>query len=309
MLRTIGGLLLLISLSVAVTRAPERPVLSLVPRWAPAPSDFVELQGQLVHLRDEGPRSDSAPVMLLHGTGSSLHTWEGWVKELHGTRRVISVDLPGFGLTGPNASADYSIANYVRFVLALMDELKLQRVVIGGNSMGGEIAWQLAAAAPQRVAALVLVDASGYAFVPESTPLGFQLALLPGARYLLKGILPRSAVRQSVESVYGTPVKVNDDLVDRYFELCTREGNREALIDRLEQEHRGAHADQIVGLKLPTLILWGGRDRLIPPANAKRFAADIAGSELHVFERLGHVPQEEDPAGTVAVLKDFLSRL
>lgn len=312
MLRAVGFLLLLISLSVAMTRAPERPVLSLVPRWAPAPSDFIELQGQLVHLRDEGPRSDNTPIVLLHGTAASLHTWEGWVSELRGTRRVITVDLPGFGLTGPYAStdanADYSIANYVRFVLALMDQLKLQRVVIGGNSLGGEIAWQLAAAAPQRVAALVLVDASGYAIQPESVPLGFQLAMLPGARYLLKGILPRSVVRQSVESAYGDPSKVNDDLVDRYFELCTREGNREALVDRLAQMRPGAQAELIAKLKLPTLILWGGRDHLIPAASAERFAADIAGSELHVFETLGHVPQEEDPADTVAVLKNFLSR-
>lgn len=309
LLRTIGGLLLLISLSVAMTRAPERPVLSLVPRWAPAPSDFVELQGQLVHLRDEGPRSDATPIVLLHGTAASLHTWEGWARELRGTRRVISVDLPGFGLTGPNADADYSIANYVRFVLALLDERKLQRVVIGGNSLGGEIAWQLAAAAPQRVAALVLVDAGGYAVAPESVPLGFQLARLPGARYLLRGILPRTVVRQGVESVYGNPIKVSDDLVDRYFELCTREGNREALVDRLEQMQIGAQAQQIAQLRLPTLILWGGRDHLIPPLAAQRFAADIAGSELHVFEALGHVPQEEDPAATVAVLQDFLSRL
>jgi len=309
LLRVAGVLLLLAAIGMALSRAPERPVQSLVPRWAPPPSDFMDLQGQLVHFRDEGPPGDATPIVLLHGTASSLHTWEGWVRELRSTRRVITLDLPGFGLTGPNDSGDYSAAAYVRFVLALLDRLNLQRVVLGGNSLGGEIAWQLAAAAPQRVAALVLVDASGYAFATDSVPMAFRVARLPGARFLLKGILPRSLVRQSVMDVYGDPSKVTDDLVDRYFELSSREGNREALVQRLEQMQMGLHANLIASLKLPTLILWGGRDRLIPLSNAQRFARDIAGSELHVFETLGHVPQEEDPARTVAVLKAFLAKI
>ncbi len=309
LLRLAGFLLLVLAIGMALSRAPERPVQSLVPRWAPPPSDFMDLQGQLVHFRDEGPPDDSTPIVLLHGTAASLHTWEGWVRALRGTRRVITFDLPGFGLTGPNDSGDYSAAAYVRFVLTLLDRLKLQRVVLGGSSLGGEIAWQLAAAAPERVAALVLVDASGYAAEPASVPWAFRLAKLPGARFLLKGILPRSLVRQGVTAVYGDPGKVTDDLVDRYFELSSREGNREALVQRLEQMEMGLHANLIATLKLPTLILWGGRDRLIAPGNAQRFAHDITGSELHVFATLGHVPQEEDPARTVAVLQAFLAKL
>lgn len=309
LLRVVGILLLMLAIGMALSRAPERSAQSLVPLWAPPPSDFIELQGQLVHFRDEGPRTDITPIVLLHGTASSLHTWQGWVHELRDTRRVITLDLPGFGLTGPNASGDYRAAAYVQFVLALLDRWNLQRVVLGGNSLGGEIAWQVAAAAPQRVAALVLVDASGYDFVPESVPLGFRLALLPGAKYLMKGFLPRRVIEQSVMSVYGDPGKVSDELIDRYFELSLREGNREALIQRLNQMEMGLHADLIASLKLPTLILWGGRDRLIPPINAQHFARDIAGSELHVFETLGHVPQEEDPVSTVAVVEAFLAKL
>ncbi|MBT9502581.1 MAG: alpha/beta hydrolase [Burkholderiaceae bacterium] len=309
LLRAAGLLILLLALGVGLSRAPERPVQSLVPRWAPPPSEFIELGGQLVHLRDQGPRADATPIVLIHGTSASLHTWEGWVRELQTTRRVISFDLPGFGLTGPNDSGDYSDPAYVRFVLALMDQLKLKQVVIGGNSLGGEIAWQVAAAAPARVKALVLVDAGGYDFQPESIPLSFQLARLPGARYLIKGILPRKLVEQSVRNVYGDPGKVDSELVDRYFEMAVREGNRVALTQRMAQLEPGRYASQIPSLKQPTLILWGGRDRLIPPAYGERFKREIAGSELKVFDTLGHVPQEEDPAQTVLALKAFLARL
>jgi len=309
LLRAAGLLILLLAIGVGLSRAPERPVQSLVPRWAPPPSEFIELNGQLVHLRDQGPKTDATPIVLIHGTSASLHTWEGWVRELQPTRRVISFDLPGFGLTGPNDSGDYSDPAYVHFVLALMDQLKLKQVVLGGNSLGGEIAWQVAASAPARVKALVLVDAAGYDFQPESIPLSFQLARLPGARYLISGILPRKLVELSVRNVYGDPAKVGSELVDRYFEMAVREGNRVALTQRMAQLEPGRYAQQVPTLKQPTLILWGGRDRLIPLSNGQRFAREIAGSELKVFDALGHVPQEEDPAQTVLAVKAFLARL
>jgi hypothetical protein len=127
LLRAVGVLLMLTALALAVSRAPDRPVQSLVARWAPPPSDFLELRGMVVHLRDEGPRDDPAPLLLLHGTASSLHTWEGWVRQLKGQRRVISFDLPGFGLTGPFAgqydAGDYRGDAYARFVIDVLDAL------------------------------------------------------------------------------------------------------------------------------------------------------------------------------------------
>jgi pimeloyl-ACP methyl ester carboxylesterase len=121
-------------------------------------------------------------------------------------------------------------------------------------------------------------------------------------------VLPRAIVAASVHNVYGDPAKVDGALVDRYYELTLREGNRRALVQRMQQARRGQDAERIRELKLPTLILWGGRDRLIPPAVAQRFRQDIAGSELVVFDDLGHVPQEEDPARSVAPVKAFLQR-
>lgn len=308
--RVFGVLLMLSALAVPLIRAPDRAVETLVARWAPPPSDFVEIKGQLVHLRDEGPRDDPAPIVLIHGTSSSLHTWEGWVAALKTQRRVITFDLPGFGLTGPFAGQytpdDYRGDTLARFVIDLLDHLRLQQVVLGGNSLGGEVAWRVASLAPTRVQRLILVDAAGYDFVPENMPLGFRLARLPVISRLSEHFLPRGLVEASVRSVYGDPRKVNTALVERYEELTLREGNRRALRLRMQQLEMGEHAARIPQLKLPTLVIWGAKDQLIPPANGERFARDIAGSRLVVFPELGHVPMEEDPARTAGLVRDFL---
>jgi pimeloyl-ACP methyl ester carboxylesterase len=298
--------LVLAGVFLAATWAPDRPVESLKPRWAKPPSTFVALQGMSVHVRDEGPRDDAMPIVLLHGTSSSLHTWEGWAAALRDQRRVIRFDLPGFGLTGPQPEGRYDVATYVSFVRAMLDQLGVKACVLGGNSLGGHIAWQTALVDP-RVRALVLVDAGGYPNPQAQLPLGFRLARMPVVKHLAAWSLPRSVIEKSVRNVYGDPGKVTPELIDFYYDMAVRAGNRAALAKRLEQ-YGPAPAGLVAGVHVPTLILWGGRDRLIPPAHAERFHHDIAGSQVVVFDGLGHVPQEEDPAATVAALRTFLDR-
>ncbi|MBZ9663562.1 alpha/beta hydrolase [Pseudomonas sp. LMG 31766] len=310
--RMLLGLLLVFGLTLAafvtLSWAPDRPLDELTARWAPPPSQFVEIDGMSVHLRDQGRRDDPEPILLLHGTSASLHTWEGWVKELARQRRVISLDLPGFGLTGPFPDGDYRVEHYTHFLLALLDHLRVNRVVLVGNSFGGQLAWRFALAHPERSARLVLVDAAGYPRNAESVPIGFRLAGIPALAPLMGRLLPRSMIESSVRNVYGDPDKVDDGLVERYYQLTLRAGNRQALRQRFAQAPSGELHERIGELELPTLIIWGGRDRLIPVSNAKRFAADIEGSQLVLFEALGHVPQEEEPQRTVAVLISFLAR-
>ncbi len=308
-LRALGVLMLLGAIAFALSKAPDRPLDTLVARWAPPPSDFMDLGGLIVHFRDQGPPSDPTPLVLMHGTSASLHTWEGWAAELSKTRRVISFDLPGFGLTGPNASNDYSDASYLSFVLAVLDRLKVERAVLGGNSLGGEIAWQLALRAPQRVAGLILVDAGGFDFVPESIPIGFRIARIPVLREISRFVLPRRTIEDSVRNVYGNPAKVTAALVDRYYELTLREGNRAALLRRIDQLDRGSLVHRLPEIQAPTLVLWGARDRLIPPAWGSEFAKRIPGARLVNFPTLGHVPQEEDPAATLAAVLPWLQHL
>lgn len=309
LLLILAGVLFFGSIAIIATWAPDQPVDELKARWARPPSRFLVVNGLQVHLRDEGPHNDPMPIVLLHGTAASLHTWEGWAQALRDKRRVIRFDLPGFGLTGPNRENDYSTEVYVRFVRDVMDQLDVQRFVLAGNSLGGQIAWSAAAAMPERVERLILVDASGYApqtlSTAQSIPLGFKLAGLPGLRLLSRYTLPRGVVESSLRDVYGDPSKVTPELVDLYSAITLRQGNRKALARRLEQGYTGDVA--LLGrIKAPTLILWGGKDGLVPLEAGQRFERDIPGAKLVVFEDLGHVPHEEDPARTVAEVRRFL---
>jgi len=313
LLRGFGVLMVLTAIALAMSRAPDRPVNSLVARWAPPPSDFVDVNGQIVHLRDEGPRGDPLPVVLVHGTSASLHTWEGWVKALKAQRRVITFDLPAFGLTGPftgryagSGEERYTGDQYARFVLDLAERLQLGRFVIGGNSLGGDVAWRVAALAPERVHQLVLVDAAGPPFVPENIPLGWRLARVPVLNHVLEWVLPRSVVAEGLATAYGDASRITPELVDRYFELTLREGNRRALMERLRGWRPGEGAERIATLRVPTLVIWGRRDRLIPLAAGEHFGRVIPGSKLVIFDDLGHVPHEEDPARTVKPVRAFL---
>jgi pimeloyl-ACP methyl ester carboxylesterase len=291
----------------ATNWAPDRPVAELKTRWAPPPSMFVDVAGMQVHVRDEGPRDDPTPIVLLHGTSASLHTWQGWADALKGERRVIRFDLPGFGLTGPTPDGKYTMDAYVRFVLAVLDRLGVPRAVLAGNSFGGNVAWATALAQPDRVAKLVLVDSAGYPMNPKSVPIGFRIARLPVLNRAAEVVLPRRVIESSVRNVYGDPDKVTPELVDLYYDITVREGNRRALAERWRQAPAGKDPERIREIKVPTLILWGALDRLIPPEDGAQFQRDIAGSRLVVFGDLGHVPHEEDPARTVAVVKGFLA--
>jgi len=310
LVRVVGVLMMITALAVALTYTPDRSVDSLVTMWAPPPSDFLYVKGQFVHYRDEGPRGDPAPLVLIHGTAASLHTWQGWAAELRSRKRVITFDLPGFGLTGPFTGQyprdDYHVDNLARFTLDLMDALKVPRFAIGGNSLGGEVAWRVAAMSPARVDRLILVDATGYAFKPELVPLGFRVTRVPVINRVGEYLTPRVLVEQSVRDVYADPARVTGALVDRYFELLTREGNRHALNRRMEIVATDLAPDRIKTLKLPTLILWGAKDRLVPPASAHQFQHDIAGSQLVIFPGLAHVPHEEDPRASIVPVETFL---
>ncbi len=305
LLLLLGGAIFFALAGVVAVWAPDQPVDSLKLRWAGPPSQFVLLDGQQVHLRDEGPRDDPLPIVLVHGTSDSLHTWDGWAAALGGRHRVIRFDLTGFGLTGPNAENDYSIPRYVRQVEAVLDHLGVQRVVLGGNSLGGHVAWAAALAMPQRVVRLVLVDAGGYAVPPQEVPAALRLARVPGLRRVLEHVLPRGLVMASVRNVYGDPSKVTPALVDRYYDMALREGNRRALGYRVALGLVDESA-RIRSVAVPTLILWGGRDRLIPLQSGQQFARDVARSTLVVFDDLGHLPHQEDPQRTVRELLRFL---
>ena len=291
--------------------------------WELPSSSYLTLDGLKVHVAQsslcnsskmkEGATDNTREVdtlILIHGTSASLHTWNGWVNELDKDYCVVRMDLPGFGLTGPYQDKDkrYTMDNYVNTVIDIMDQLNIERATIGGNSLGGGIAWLTALKHPQRFDKLILVDASGFAFTPKKVPIGFKLAKYPFLEPLVEKILPKSLVRKSIESVYADDSKVDESLVNRYYELTRREGNRKALTKRMREAIIDKEVTQLANIQQPTLILWGAKDDLIPVDSAYKFKEAIPNSQLIIFDKLGHVPHEEDPKATVAVVKQFLQQ-
>lgn len=275
----------------------------LEPKYADGEDDFVDVAGMRVHYRDEGLRD--APVLVcLHGTFSSLHTWDGWVDELADEYRVVRPDLPGHGLTGPHPESRYGMADYVEFLAAFCDELGIDRFALAGNSRGGEIAWQFALDHPDRATALVLVDAMGFPMELDG-PKGFlSLPVLPR---LLSRLTPRTLIRRSVHDVYGDPSRVPEERVDRYHDLIRRAGNRDAHLELVRRDTDPVHRhEELADLTVPTLVLWGEEDYWIPPWFADKFADAIPDVAVVKYEDAGHAPMEELPERTAADGRRFL---
>ena len=258
------------------------------------------------HFRDEGNQRDSLPVVLLHGTGSSLHTFDSWTEQLKETKRVVRMDLPGFGLTGPFPTRSYSMDQYVAFVATFLSARKIKRCYIAGNSLGGQIAWQFTLKHPEMVDKLILIDASGFPLKSTSVPLAFKIARTPVLNKMLTYITPRFVVESSVQNVYADKNKVTDALVDRYFDLSLRDGNRQALIDRMQMPFDSNAVRQIEEIYQPTLILWGAEDGLIPTESAYRFQDYLPNDTLVILKNSGHVPMEENPEESLEVVMAFL---
>lgn len=304
------GIAIVISIIMAIVFfwTNDIPVEDLKKEYAKPPSKFIEVQGMQVHYRDEGKLGDPLPIVLIHGTGASLHTWEPMVAGLKDTYRVVTLDIPAFGLTGPNPKRDYSSEFYTLFMQDFLKALSVDSCIMGGNSLGGSIAWNYALAYPESVKKLILIDAGGYPTEAKSMPIAFRIARTPVLKYLLNYLGARSLAVKSVENVYADPTRVQPELVDRYYNMYLREGNRQALLDRMATSFHPDTYLKINTLQIPTLILWGEEDKLIPVENAYRFQKDLPNDTLVILKNLGHVPMEEDPKTTTDVVRSFLQK-
>ncbi|MEZ5708446.1 MAG: alpha/beta hydrolase [Blastomonas sp.] len=312
MLKALKWLVLLLILTVVVIAAwgyaPDRDPEELRKAYGGPPSVMLPLpDGQKVHLRDEGPRQ--APVLLLlHGSSSSLHTWQGWADDLKRDYRVIRYDQPGHGLTGPQVKDDYSAKSFSDTAAAVMEQLGIDRYVVVGNSMGGWVAWNHALAYPDRVSGLVLVDAAGAPdSAPTNLPLGFRLAQSEWVGPMLQYFTPRTLVARSVRQTVANPDAVSDAQIDRYWNLLLYPGNRHATRLRNKVPRVPATAAQMAGITAPALVMWGAKDTLIPVSAADWFADNLPQSSRTIYPDLGHIPMEEAPERTVQDLRQWLS--
>ena len=282
------------------------PLNELKIKYANSNSSFIAVNGMDVHFRDEGLQTDTIPIVLIHGTGASLHTFNAWSDRLKKLHRVIRMDLPAYGLTGPFPDGNYTMAHYIAFLKDFLTALNIKKCVLAGNSLGGAIAWNFTLEQPSMVTKLILIDASGYPIASKSVPIAFSLAKIPVINKLLSFITPRFLVRASVENVYFDNSKVTDTLVERYFELTLRKGNRKAFVDRLKIPKDTSAYSNIKYIKQPTLLLWGAEDLLIPVENAHKFHQDLPNNTLVILDDTGHTPMEESPLESLEPVLNFL---
>lgn len=293
-------------------RAPDIPGAELEARLATPVDRYLDLgDGLRLHYRDEGPQGQpDAPVLvLLHGYGDSYATWEGWAGELKKAHRVISLDLPGHGLTAAPAGTLIDREAQARLVLRFGEQLKLPPYVLVGNSMGGGVAWQLALLAPQALRGLVLVDAAGWPMPPSTPSLAFRILAHPWGRALLERIDNRPLIRQGLAAQVGDKTLITDELVDRWALYQRYPGHRSILMSVAPGAQASVTAERLAGLHLPTLVLHGEIDPILPLEHSRRFAAAIAGAELIVYPGIGHLPQREIAQRSAADAAAFVARL
>lgn len=298
--------LLVIGAIAALSAYSYRPDLSageVEQRYATVDSRFVRVDGVRVHYIDVGT---GKPIVLIHGSNSSLFDWQGWTTELRRDFRVIALDLPGHGLTGPDPAKRYTYIDQARFVDDFTRSIRLPSYSVAGNSMGGSVAWHLALMEPTRVEKLILVDSVG---LPreEPRPLMFRMYEWPVVDRLLTVFTPRESVAMALHDAFGDPDRVTDEEIDRTWTLLRREGNREATRLRLQQQSDSdGWESRLPSLNMPTLILWGANDDWVLPKYGHRFQALIPNAQLITYPGLGHLPMLESPEATSRDARTFL---
>jgi pimeloyl-ACP methyl ester carboxylesterase len=294
------GIILMLLL---IFRTPDVSVDSLKRQYTDSNSHFMSVDGLEVHYKDEG---SGTPIILLHGTSASLHTWDGWTKELTiNNYRVIRMDLPAFGITGANKDNLYDLPSYSKFLTDFVNQLELDKFILAGNSLGGSISWHYTSSNPEKVQKLILLDPAGFPSKKER-PLVFELAEIPILNQILKHITPKSLIKDNLEQVYFDDSKVTENLVDRYHQMILRKGSRAAFIERAKLEGQD-YTELLYTIKSPTLIIWGEDDLWIPVEDGFKFKERMANSNLVIMKETGHVPMEEKPLESVALALNFLN--
>ena len=281
------------------------PVAELKVKYQKANSEFIDIDGVSVHYIMEGRMDDSLPIVFIHGTSASLHTWDTLSSLLKTNKKIIRLDLPAFGLTGPNRLNQYNFNFYNQFLDEFLLKLNVTQCIVAGNSLGGSIAWNYAIASPDKVKQLILLDASGYPKKDEKGSLGFKLAGIPVLNQALKHISPISLIRKSLEDAFYNKSLVTEKMVQQYHDMLLREGNRGAVLE-LFQHPMKADPAKIKLITQPTLIIWGKEDQLISYKNAALFKQDIQNSQILVLDKVGHIPMEEAPNQVATAILEFI---
>ena len=290
-------------------------------RYSSRASQFlITDEGTRIHYRIEGNRR-GRPLVLLHGSGTSLHTFEPWVEILGDDYQLITLDLPGHGLTGAVSGNDYSGDAFLKVIDDVANHLELKNFVLGGNSMGGGLSWQYALAYPEKVDALILIDSVGLPVwnqeiansdsgEEKETAIVFKLLSKPWFRAIATKLDPYYIVKQGVEVAYNHSPVVTDDLIQRYCDMALRQGTREATMARFASyKQLKTTPSDLATLTRPTLVMWGEDDALIDFRYADKFMEVLPNATMVAYKGVGHIPMEEIPEKSAADVIKFLESL
>ncbi|MCK0069724.1 alpha/beta fold hydrolase [Kordiimonas laminariae] len=305
-------LILIVGAVVVIFWTPDIPRHELVNKYATGASDFIELpSGAYAHYRKQG-NENGETLVLIHGSNSSLHAWEDWVEILSSDYLIYTVDLPGHGLTGPTPADSYTYGAFVNFLREFKAAMNIDKFIIGGSSMGGGTSLQYALMYPQDLKALVLVDPAGIS-APEGSkvdrPLAFELAGRWYTDWILLNITPRSIVEEGLKKGFVDQSKITEEMIDRYWELARLPGNRAATSKRFGSYRENRGDLPVSKINLPTLLLWGEKDLLIPVEAGIEMHKRMPNSTLITFDSVGHVPMEEIPEESARIAKEFIESL
>lgn len=282
--------LLIVAFVVYMYKTPV-PLDQLKEKYTDQYSHFIKINDLDVHYKKKG---SGMPVLLIHGTSSSLHTWEQWEDELAKKYTTYSIDMQGGGLTSPPADNDYSIQSYIDLIDSFVEALNIDSFYLVGNSLGGHTAWAYAANSSyaDKVKKLILIDPSGFFDKTRGKPLAFQMAQFDFVFNNIEKINIKPIVSKSLKEVYYNEGLVTKDKIERYNDLGSREGNRKAFVYKIRQIEEGDKKD-LAKITCPTLIMWGENDEWIPIELAEIFTTNISNNQFIVYENCGHVPMEE----------------
>lgn len=302
MFNTLGLGLAFLAIALYGLWTPDLDRTELQKRYGSSTAQMMDVDGLRVHYKETGPQ-DAPVLLLLHGFGSSLQTWDAWSVKLDPKYRVIRLDLPGFGLTGASPSNDYSEDKDVAILTHFADKLGLDKFSVMGHSMGGKMAWSLAASQPDRVQALVLMAPDGF---PEVKDIGSKPYEVPAVMGLIQYFLPKYFVKKSIEPAFADTEALNDALVSRYYDMLRAPGVRGAILARSNQTIYSDPVPRLKKIKAPTLLIWGEQDQMIPSSNAQSYAGVLLNSTTILVPKLGHLLQEEQPEIGLTAVMQFL---
>jgi pimeloyl-ACP methyl ester carboxylesterase len=285
-----------------------------VERSATHDDGMLVVDGVRVRYRDDGDRTRT-PVLLIHGIGRSLEDWEGLYGRLAPDHRVISLDLPGFGLS-ERTEGRYSMESMARFVIAGLDALGEHRPLhVVGNSLGGAVALKISALEPARVRSLVLVNSAG--FGKEVTIALRLLAIRPLGRRLMKDKSRKAAYRTERALFYDKRF-VTEERLDHAQQVGDNPVHDDVLLAvarhlgtfrGVRRRWRTELLRTVAAQHKPTLVVWGDEDRVLPASHLDHARTVFPHAEFHLFERCGHMPQIEREEEFDALVRDFVGRV